>query len=104
MSDFDLVIRDGTVATASDTFRADVGIRDGRIAALGERLDAEDTIDASGKLVLPGGIEAHCHIEQESGMGLLPADDYRTGSISAAFGGNSCFVPFAAQHRGMTNH
>ena len=102
MSDFDLVIRGGTLATASDTFRADVGIRDGRIAALGERLEAEDTIDASNKLVLPGGIEAHCHIEQESGMGLLPADDYRTGSISAAFGGNSSFVPFAAQHRGMT--
>jgi dihydropyrimidinase len=102
VSDFDLVIRGGTVATASDTFRADVGIRDGRIAALAERLDAPDVIDANGKLVLPGGIEAHCHIEQESGMGLLAADDYRTGSISAAFGGNSCFVPFAAQHRGMT--
>ncbi len=65
-------------------------------------LEAPDAIDATGKLVLPGGIEAHCHIEQESGMGLMPADDYRTGSISAAFGGNSCFVPFAAQHRGMT--
>ena len=99
---FDLVIRGGTVATASDTFRADLGIRDGRIAALAESLDGEDVIDATGKLVLPGGIEAHCHIEQESGMGLLAADDYRTGSISAAFGGNSCFVPFAAQHRGMT--
>jgi dihydropyrimidinase len=102
LSDFDLVIRGGTVATASDTFRADIGIRDGRIAALAERLDGPDAIEAAGKLVLPGGIEAHCHIEQESGMGLLAADDYRTGSISAAFGGNSCFVPFAAQHRGMT--
>jgi dihydropyrimidinase len=97
-----MVIRGGTVATASDTFRADIGIREGRIAALAERLDASDAIDATGKLVLPGGIEAHCHIEQESGMGLLAADDYRTGSVSAAFGGNSCFVPFAAQHRGMT--
>lgn len=106
MEPYDLVIRGGTVATASDTFRADIGIRDGRIAALADHdaggLDAEDVIDATGRLVLPGGIEAHCHIEQESGMGLLAADDYRTGSISAAFGGNSCFVPFAAQHRGMT--
>ena len=102
MEALDLVIRGGTVATASDTFQADVGIRDGRIAALAEALDAPDAIDARGKLVLPGGIEAHCHIEQESGMGLLAADDYRTGSVSAAFGGNSCFVPFAAQHRGMT--
>jgi dihydropyrimidinase len=102
MDGFDLVIRGGTVATASDTFRADIGIRGGRIAALAERLDGREVIDATGRLVLPGGIEAHCHIEQESGMGLLAADDYRTGSVSAAFGGNSCFVPFAAQHRGMT--
>ncbi|HSF95864.1 MAG TPA: dihydropyrimidinase [Thermohalobaculum sp.] len=99
---YDLVIRGGTVATASDTFRADVGIRDGRIAALADSLDGHDVIDATGKLVLPGGIEAHCHIAQESGMGLMAADDYESGSISAAFGGNSCFVPFAAQGRGTT--
>ena len=97
----DLAIRGGTVATASDTFRADVGIRDGRIVAIAEALDAPDVIDATGRLVLPGGIEAHCHIAQESATGGVTADDYRTGSISAAFGGNSCFVPFAAQHRGM---
>ena len=103
LAEFDLVIRGGTVATAYDTFRADVGIRDGRIVALAEGLETGgEVIDASGKLVLPGGIEAHCHIEQESGMGLMPADDYRSGSISAAFGGNSCFVPFAGQRRGMT--
>ena len=60
-----------------------------------------ETIDASGKLVLPGGIEVHCHIAQESATGGMTADDYTSGSISAAYGGNSCFVPFAAQHRGM---
>ncbi|RMH50085.1 MAG: dihydropyrimidinase [Alphaproteobacteria bacterium] len=97
----DLVIKNGTVATASDSFRADVGIRDGRIVALGEGLSATREIDATGRLVLPGGIEAHCHIAQESATGGMTADDYRSGSISAAFGGNSCFVPFAAQHRGM---
>lgn len=102
MNSYDLVIRNGTVATVSDTFRADVGIRGGRIAALAEALDGPDVIDAAGKLVLPGGIEAHCHIAQESGMGLMAADDYESGSISAAFGGNSCFVPFAAQGRGTT--
>lgn len=96
----DLVIRGGTLATASETFRADIGIRDGRIATLGEGLSGDDVIDATGKLVLPGGIEAHCHIAQESGMGLMSADDYESGSISAAFGGNSCFVPFAAQKKG----
>ena len=97
----DLVIRNGTVATASDSFRADIGITDGRITAIAESLSAEREIDASGKLVLPGGIEAHCHIAQESATGGMTADDYRSGSISAAYGGNSCFVPFAAQHRGM---
>ena len=104
MAKLDLVIRGGTVATASDTFRSDVGIRAGRVVALGDASDmpdADDTIDASGRLVLPGGIEAHCHIAQESATGGMTADDYRTGSVSAAFGGNSCFVPFAAQHRGM---
>lgn len=100
---FDLVIRGGAVTTATDSFDADIGVRDGRIVALAERLDgASDVIDATGKLVLPGGIEAHCHIAQESSMGLMSADDYRTGSISAAFGGNSCFVPFAAQQKGQS--
>ncbi|MBS0122688.1 dihydropyrimidinase [Thetidibacter halocola] len=98
----DLVIRGGTLATASETFAADIGIRDGRIVTLGEDLSGEDVIDATGKLVLPGGIEAHCHIAQESGMGLMTADDYESGSISAAFGGNSCFVPFAAQKKGQS--
>ncbi|MCQ0969888.1 dihydropyrimidinase [Paracoccus sp. TK19116] len=98
---FDLVITGGTIATASDTFAADIGITGGKIAALGTGLQGADTIDAAGKLVLPGGIEAHCHIAQESATGGMTADDYRSGSISAAFGGNSSFVPFAAQHRGM---
>lgn len=98
---FDLVITGGKIATATDTFHADIGIAGGTIAALGIGLEGRDRIDASGKLVLPGGIEAHCHIAQESATGGMTSDDYRSGSISAAFGGNSCFVPFAAQHRGM---
>jgi dihydropyrimidinase len=97
----DLVIKNGTVVTASDTFRADIGISGGRITAIADSLSADREIDANGKLVLPGGIEAHCHIAQESATGGMTSDDYRSGSISAAFGGNSCFVPFAAQHRGM---
>ncbi|MEM9784458.1 MAG: dihydropyrimidinase [Pseudomonadota bacterium] len=97
----DLAIRGGTVVTAADTCRADIGIRDGRIVAIAETLEAPETIDATGRLVLPGGIEAHCHIAQESATGGMTADDYETGSRSAAIGGNACFVPFAAQHRGM---
>lgn len=98
---FDLVIKGGTCVTASEMFAADVGITGGRISALGEDLQGADIIDARGKLVMPGGIEAHCHIAQNSATGGLTADDYTSGSISAAFGGNSCILPFAAQHRGM---
>lgn len=98
---YDLVIKNGTLVTASESYKGDLGIRDGRIVAQGEGLSAADEIDATGKLVMPGGIEAHCHIAQESATGGMTADDYRSGSISAAYGGNSCFVPFAAQHRHM---
>ncbi len=103
MSDYDLKISGGTVATTAETFTADVAIRDGKIAAIGNRLgDADRVIDASGKYVLPGGIEAHCHIDQESSSGVMTSDDYYSGSVSAAFGGNTCIVPFAAQHRGQS--
>jgi len=102
MSEFDLIVKGGTVATACDTFACDVGIRDGRIAALaGDLQGGGREIDARGKLVLPGGIESHCHIEQESATGAMTSDDYYSGSVSAAFGGNTTFIPFAAQHRGQ---
>jgi dihydropyrimidinase len=97
----DLVIRHGTVVTAADSARCDVGIQDGRIAALADRLpDATREIDASGKLVLPGGVDSHCHIEQLSGMGVWNADDFYSGTVSAAYGGTTTVIPFAAQHRG----
>ena len=102
MSDFDLLVRGGTLATAVDTFDADIAIRDGRIVALGHDLGAATReIDAAGMLVLPGGIDAHCHIEQESSTQIMTADDYYSGSVSAAFGGNTTFIPFAAQHKGQ---
>ena len=103
MTEYDLKISGGTVATTAETFAADVAIRDGKIVAIGNDLgDADRVIDASDKYVLPGGIEAHCHIEQESSSGLMTSDDYYSGSVSAAFGGNTCIVPFAAQHRGQS--
>ncbi len=103
MDTFDLVIRGGTVATASDTFRADIGVTDGRIAALGRDLGrGTREIDARDLLVLPGGIDAHCHIEQESSTKIMTADDFYSGSVSAAFGGNTTFLPFAAQHKGQS--
>ena len=101
--DFDTVIHSGRIATAEDVFSGDIGIKDGRIAALGEKLSGgARRIDAGGRIVVPGGIEAHAHIAQESSAGVMSADDYYSGSVSAAFGGNSAFIPFAAQHRGQS--
>jgi dihydropyrimidinase len=101
MNDFDLIIAGGTVATASDTFKADVGIRGGRIVALAEGLSgAAQTIDAAGRLVLPGGIDSHVHIAQPSGPGIVMADDFESATRSAAFGGNTMVMPFCIQPKG----
>jgi dihydropyrimidinase len=74
MTAFDTVIRHGTVVTASDTFEADVGISEGKIQAIARNLPTgKKTIDARGKLVLPGGVDAHCHIDQPTSDGSVCA-------------------------------
>ncbi|ARP83593.1 dihydropyrimidinase [Bordetella genomosp. 8] len=99
--EFDLTIRNGRISTASDTFHADIGIRNGVIAAVAQNLaPGREDIDASGRWVLPGGIDSHCHVEQLSGMGVMCADDFYSATVSAAFGGTTTIIPFAAQHRG----
>ena len=103
MADYDLVIRGGSVVGAGDVTRCDVGIRDGRVAALGDGLDGgARTIDAGGKWVLPGGIDSHCHIEQQSSMGVWTADDFHSGTLAAACGGTTTIIPFAAQYKGQS--
>jgi len=98
---FDLTIRNATVATAADTFEADLGVAGGRIAAIGKGLaPGRRDIDARGKLVLPGGVDSHCHVEQLSSTGKMCADDFYTATVAAAFGGTTTIIPFAAQHRG----
>lgn len=100
---YDLVIAGGTVATASDTFSCDIGVRDGTIVAMGHDLgSAKETIDASGHLVLPGGIDSHVHIAQPSGDGIVMADDFASGTLSAAFGGNTTVMPFCMQEKGTS--
>jgi dihydropyrimidinase len=102
-SEFDLVIRGGTVATAADTMRCDVGIVGGKIVALGERLAAgRNEVDAAGKLVLPGGVDAHCHLDQPMAPPMKMADDFETGTRSAACGGTTTVIPFAAQEKGQS--
>src|SRR6202163_2640643 len=103
MSKLDLAIRGGTVVTASDTFRADVGIRDGRIVAVAAEVEgATREIDASGLLVLPGGIDSHVHISQPSGPDVVMADDFESATRSAAFGGNTTILPFCLQEKGQS--
>ncbi|CAN7539382.1 dihydropyrimidinase [Neorhizobium sp. LjRoot104] len=101
MSTFDLIVQGGTIVTASDVFKADIGIVDGRIAQIGENLTgAMQVIDASGKYVLPGGIDSHVHVSQPSGDGIVMADDFESGTRSALFGGNTTIMPFCLQEKG----
>lgn len=100
---FDTVIRNGTVVTASDLFRSDVGIIDGRIAALASSLpDADEIVDATGMYVMPGGIDSHVHLDQPSGPDIVMADDFESGTRSAAIGGNTTVITFCMQEKGQS--
>jgi dihydropyrimidinase len=99
---YDCVIRGGRVATAADDYPADVAISGGTIRAIGEGLGrGRVEIDARDRLVLPGGVDSHCHIEQLSAAGIMNADTFESATVSAAHGGTTTVIPFAAQHVGM---
>lgn len=103
MQDFDLVIRGGTIVTAADTSRADLGVKDGRIAAIGTGLaKGREEIDATGLLVMPGGIDSHVHLAQPAFGGPAMADGFESGTRSAIAGGNTTVLPFALQSRGTS--
>lgn len=98
---FDLVVKAGHVATAGDDFIGDIGIKDGVITAIGTRLgDAVEEIDAHGMLVTPGGVDAHCHIDEPPYLNARLADDFKSASRSAACGGTTTIVPFINQLSG----
>jgi len=102
-NELDFVIRHADVVTASDRFSCDIGIRDGRVAMLGQGLpDAPRELDASGMLVLPGGVDGHCHLDQPMPDGLRMADDFLSGTRSALCGGTTTVIPFAAQAKGQS--
>jgi dihydropyrimidinase len=102
-ADFDLVIRSAHVATAADVFDCDIGINDGRIAALARGLPkAKREIDALGRWVTPGGIDGHCHFDQPMSDGSKMADDFHSGTRSAACGGTTTVIPFACQLKGQS--
>ena len=95
----DLVIRGGTVVTAGDTYKADVGIQRGKVVQLGGAIPAgAREIDASGKLVIPGGVDAHVHLAPV--FGTPKADDFVSGTTAAAAGGVTSLIDFACQTEG----
>src|SRR5262245_18350127 len=99
---FDCVVSAGRFATAVDDFVADIGIKDGTIVAIGRNIGpGRAEIDAAGRLVLPGGIDAHAHIEQLSAAGIVNSDTFASATSSAAHGGTTTVIYFAAQHVGM---
>ncbi len=102
--ELDLVVRNGKVVTATDIMQCDIGIRDGQIVALSQRLDTENlaVIEADGRWVTPGGVDAHCHLDQPSTDGSKAADDFFTGTRSALAGGTTTVIPFAFQFRGQS--
>jgi dihydropyrimidinase len=95
------LITGGTIVTATDNYKADVLVEDDKIAMIGKGLKAggAKTINATGKYVIPGGIDVHTHMELPFG-GTFASDDFETGTRAAAFGGTTTIVDFAVQGMG----
>lgn len=100
----DLVIRNGMIVTEGSMFRADLGVKDGKIAVIAKDLsDAEcgNVVDAAGKLVLPGAIDAHTHLAFPFG-GTVSSDDFFAGTRAAACGGTTTVFDYSGQKKGET--
>ena len=103
MPELDLLIRNGTIVTAAESFQADLGVSDGRIVTIGAGLGpADEEIDATGLLVMPGGVDGHVHLAQPTGDGTVMADDFLSGTRAAAAGGTTTVLPFALQQKGQS--
>src|SRR5258708_33617244 len=103
MGEVDTVGRNGVVVRAAAVVEADVGIPGGVITALGRGLGpARRELDAAGRYVMPGGIDTHCHFDQPMRDSVALADDFPSGTESAAHGGTTTLVPFACQLQGQS--
>ena len=98
---YDLVLRGGRIVCPDGVVTGDIGIAGGRIAAIGQVGAGRSEIDAQGRWITPGGVDPHAHIEQMSGMGLMNADTFETATRSAAMGGTTTVISFAAQAKGQ---
>ena len=98
-----VLIKNGRVVTAVDDYHADIYVDGEAVALIGRELviDADTVIDAAGKLVLPGGVDPHTHLELPFG-GTTTSDTFETGTRAAAYGGTTCVIDFAVQSRGMS--
>lgn len=98
----DLVIKNGTIVTATDSYKADIAVKDGKIVMISKDVEVESRqeVDAQGKLVLPGAIDAHVHLELPV-SGTVSADSYEAGTRAAACGGTTMVIDFATQEKGM---
>ena len=90
---FDSVIKNGKIVTAGASYRADIGIRGEKIAAIGEDLIGLRIIDAAGRLVTPGAVDTHVHMEMPIGS-YISTDDFFSGTRAAAYGGTTSFIDF----------
>jgi dihydropyrimidinase len=95
---YDLVVKNGTVVSAFGTVNADIAIRNGKIASLGDNFNAKEVIDAKNLLVFPGGVDVHTHLDMPF-MGTFSSDDFESGSIAALYGGTTAIVDFAMQEK-----
>ncbi len=99
----ELIIKNGTIITSTDTYKADIAVNEGKITTIGLHLDTKDAevIDATDKFVLPGAIDAHVHFQTQCGS-FVSADNYETGTRAAACGGVTTVIDFAVQKRGQS--
>ena len=103
MENLDIIITNGKVVTENGLENCDIGISNGTICALGQLDNNAKVIeDATDLLVLPGGIDAHVHIDQPSGPDVEMADNFQSATMSAAAGGSTTVLPFAMQEKGQS--
>ena len=101
---FDTIVKQGVIVTATDMHAGDIGITNGKVAAIASSLPQEGAgkvIDAAGWMVIPGGIDVHTHLDMPFG-GTTSADDFESGTIAAAHGGTTTLIDFAIQYKGQS--
>ena len=103
MENLDVILTNGRVVTEKGIENCDIGIFEGKICALGQlNSNAKIIEDATDLIILPGGIDAHVHIDQPSGPDVEMADNFQSATKSAAAGGSTTVLPFAMQEKGQS--